>query len=174
MGKTGEQRGLCIGDKVMVTCEEQIAYPIDKDEFRQRLCTAVKNAEFKGKKDEWHNTHTCPLRDPATSAEFATSGLGEVMNPKVRFTQSSIPRYCRDIIPHKFVVPLTEQQFLAERRPGVFHRIVEDLATNITGERGHGAFGSDMQHGAALPRKRMVEKLTHLNRQVPAIWESVC
>jgi hypothetical protein len=161
-----ESMTVCVGDKALISVEEPLMYPASEMERKGRNHSIDAKA-FKNKKDKvWDTdkkTNTvrgCPLRDPCLSSEYAASGL-ESMIPKVPFKQHIIPNYCTDIIPHKYVLPFTEQQFRQERRPGIWPHVLDDLAAfkQASGQ---------IQRGST-PAKSQVTHLTKIERKIPVI-----
>ncbi|CAE7447491.1 MKK1 [Symbiodinium natans] len=155
MGQPGHRSALCIGDKAMLVVEEPFQYPKDPSDFRKQFCVG----DFAKNKKEWPAPGV-PLREPCLSSEYAESGLGDLV-PKRPFKQSFIPTFCDDIIPHKYVMPLTEKEFLDKHKPGYFGRIMDDMAKRS---------GSDLRDQLPYrsgPNKPIVSHLTHMNRHVP-------
>lgn len=160
LGQAGFQRTICVGDKAMMVTEEPLLYPQTPQEFRNRFVVG----RYDSVKKEWPRDKDgrdrgAPLRDPCLSSEYQASGLGEMV-PKVLFKQSIIPNYCSDTLPHKFVLPFTEQQFRQERFPGVWPYILDDLAAQKAGRSG--GYGG-------RPTRTVVTHLSHVQRQVPVI-----
>ncbi|CAE8611513.1 unnamed protein product [Polarella glacialis] len=157
-GQPGERRALCVGDKAMLVVEEPFLYPLNEEEFRRRFCIGSfdksKGKSLGGK--EWFSTDKlgAPLREPCLSSEYSQSGLADIV-PKVPFKQSFIPSFCEDIMPHRYVLPLSEKEHLDRNLPGFFPRIVENLVKN-----------GKQEFFASSARKPIVSHLTHVNRQV--------
>ncbi|CAE8604779.1 unnamed protein product [Polarella glacialis] len=157
-GQPGERRALCVGDKAMLVVEEPFLYPLNEEEFRRRFCIGSfdksKGKSLGGK--EWFSADKlgAPLREPCLSSEYSQSGLADIV-PKVPFKQSFIPSFCEDIMPHRYVLPLSEKEHLDRNLPGFFPRIVENLVKN-----------GKQEFFASSARKPIVSHLTHVNRQV--------
>jgi len=153
MGQSGHKSALCIGDKAMLVVEEPFLYPKDAADFRKQFCVGD---YVKGKKDgqAWR----VELREPCLSSEYAESGLGELV-PKRPFKQSFIPTFCDDIIPHKYVMPLSEKEFLDKHKPGFFNRILDDMASKASSDH-------TLPYRSG-PNKPVVSHLEHMNRHVP-------
>ncbi|CAK0829627.1 unnamed protein product [Prorocentrum cordatum] len=156
LGKAKNRRALCIGDKALLVCEEPLQYPKDALEFRRRFCLG----QFDPKAKHWPDKNRgATLRAPCLSSEYADSGLGEV-TPKHPFMQAFIPKSCTDMIPHKFVLPLTEKEFVDKSLPGCYTRILQDLVT-------HSGLQSKSGHRSGYT-KPVVDHLSHIYRQIPA------
>jgi len=157
----GEQKTVCVGDNALMVIEEPLLYPVSKGEFRSRF-VQTNGGKFDANRKDWPKPQRgAELRDPCLSSEYARSGLGE-LNPKVPFRQSVIPNYCTDIIPHKYVLPLSEQQFRADRRPGVWPLILDDLAEEKIAAKAGGP-------SRVIGARSVVTHLTHVKRQVPVV-----
>ncbi|CAL1153084.1 unnamed protein product [Cladocopium goreaui] len=160
MGQTSQRSSLCVGDKApkqcVASCEPvPFSYPKDASEFRKQFCVG----EFSAKKKEW-GAPGAPLREPCLSSEYADSGLGELV-PKRPFKQSFIPTFCDDIMPHKYVLPLSEKDFVDQHKSGFWTRIMDDFAKGVArGEH------RDLPYRSG-PNKPVVSHLTHMNRHVP-------
>lgn len=155
MGQPGQRSALCVGDKAMLIVEEPFLYPKDASEFRKQFCVG----EYSAKKKDWPHPGA-PLREPCLSSEYADSGLGELV-PKRPFKQSFIPTFCDDIMPHKYVLPLSEKEFTDKHKPGFWTRIMDDFAKGVArGEQ------RDLPYRSG-PNKPIVSHLTHMNRHVP-------
>jgi len=155
MGQAGQRSSLCVGDKAMLIVEEPFNYPKDASEFRKQFCVG----EYSAKKKEWPHPGA-PLRDPCLSSEYADSGLGELV-PKRPFKQSFIPTFCDDIMPHKYVLPLSEKEFVDKHKAGFWTRIMDDFAKGVA--RGE---ARELPYRSG-PNKPVVSHLTHMNRHVP-------
>jgi len=168
LGEATEKRSLCVGDKAMMSVSEPLIYPDSDKDFRRRFCPGTwKTPGHAG--DPWEK-RGCLLRQPCLSSEYHESGLGDLV-PKEPFTQSFIPAFCKNIIPHKFVVPITEKSFLDRRLPGFYPQIMQDLAYYGDGEartfsgRHQGAAAKiATQSGMAKPQ---CQYLREMNKQVP-------
>jgi len=147
---------LCVGDKAMLRVEEPLVYPKEEVEFRRRFIPGV----FEARKQQagW----VAPLRDPSLSHEYAASKLDK-LDPPPPFKQKYLPTHSDDIIPHKYVLPQSEQDFMKEARPGVYWRIVEHLAAQEVQRQGQNKNPPD-QHTPAV-----VTELSHLMRHAPSI-----
>jgi len=158
-----DQSALCVGDTAMICTEEPVSYPQTNQEFRVRFCQGsyidgarTWPAEEKDKGSG--KDRGAKLREPCLSSEYAASGLGDLV-PKVHFKQGVIPNYCTDIMPHKFVMPLTEKQFKQQNKPGIYPIILDALTDEkkVTQHR--------ILPGAAP--KTVVTHLTHMSRRIP-------
>jgi hypothetical protein len=161
MGQAENRRALCVGDKAMLVAEEPCFYPESSSEFSKRFCQGVfdpKKAQGKSWADDDKDSRGVPLREPCLSSEYQESGLGSLV-PKRPFKQSFLPSFCTDIIPYKFVLPMSEKQFLDQHLPGYYHKIMDDLVKHQDPKASRGQRGS----GA----NKVVTHLSHLSRQVP-------
>jgi len=143
-----EQTALCVGEKAMLCCEEPMVSPNGSDPKRFI-------------KKPWKGLE-CPLREPCLSSEYADSGLEDCM-PDHPFNQSIIPNYCEDIIPHKYVMPLTEQKFRAKRLPGVYWRVMDSLVP----KDGRDGRRNISPAGTVTAKNRVVTTMTHVVKHVP-------
>jgi hypothetical protein len=155
----GQQAVFCVGDKVLLPVEEPLLYPRDEVEFRKRLVpgtykTNAWEASLLGNERAWY----APLRDPYMSHEYEASGLDKLSQGK-KVSQRMIPRDCYDTIPHKYVMPRSELDFLQEGRPGVFWRVASKLAENPR----RVLQDNSNQKGPMV----VVDELSHVVRQVP-------
>lgn len=137
----------------MLVVEEKLDYPQSKNEFERKIYPG----QF-GKKTEWEQAGLVCLRDPCITSEYHDSGLRQMI-PEFRFKQSFIPSSCRDLIPHKFILPLTEKEYLDRALPGVWWRVVDHLAKKMDQE-GNKKNRSNLDN-------RFVEHLSHTTRQIP-------
>eukprot|EP00928_Gymnodinium_smaydae_P067961 TRINITY_DN5099_c0_g2_i2.p1 TRINITY_DN5099_c0_g2~~TRINITY_DN5099_c0_g2_i2.p1 ORF type:complete len:3332 (+),score=752.58 TRINITY_DN5099_c0_g2_i2:2916-12911(+) len=131
-GQQSAKRALCVGDKAMLVVEEPLLYPANQDEFRKRFIDGKwneKDAKTAANNGGAWPKGRFPLRNPVLSSEYAASGLIDAV-PKVPFKQGFIPNFCDDIVPHKFLMPLTEKVFLDQNQPGTFASIMDDLVDN--------------------------------------------
>jgi len=150
---------ICVGDKAMLKVEEPLSYPANDVEFRRRCLPG----EFdKNSSKKAGMAWTAPLRDPSMSHEYKQSGLEKLEKPP-GFKQRYLPNNCEDVIPYKYVLPMTEADFIRNSRPGVFWRILEDY---VLAEG-----GSEARKAPATPKDKyppvIVERLSHLQRQIP-------
>jgi len=161
----GDQKTICVGDNALLVVEEPLMYPESANEARRRFS----QSGYKKESKDWPKVkgsvpgqepraRGAALRDPCLSSEYAASEL-EHMTPKVPFKQSVIPNYCTDIIPHKYVLPLSEQQFRTEMRPGLWPLILDDLATTRRLE--------NVKVTRVVPQKIIVTHLSHATRKIP-------
>eukprot|EP00397_Hematodinium_sp_SG-2012_P000048 GEMP01000048.1.p1 GENE.GEMP01000048.1~~GEMP01000048.1.p1 ORF type:complete len:3361 (+),score=619.04 GEMP01000048.1:133-10215(+) len=115
---------ICIGDKATVLVEQPQMYPANEREYRRRYLLG----KFEAKKvGTMPPAYSMPLRDPLLMHEYTASGLKEA-DPKFKFNQTFIPDYCRDVAPHRFVLPLTEAEFNKKRCPGVYWRLMDEVS----------------------------------------------
>jgi len=112
--------------------------------------------EFSKEASQKASVWNAPLRDPALSHEYAFSRLDKLENPPA-FKQKFIPTHCDDMIPHKYVLPQSEQEFIMQARPGVFWRIVDGLAAKAEGPP-----TAVSKHAPVV-----VKELSHLVRNMP-------
>eukprot|EP00931_Biecheleriopsis_adriatica_P040925 TRINITY_DN23439_c0_g1_i1.p1 TRINITY_DN23439_c0_g1~~TRINITY_DN23439_c0_g1_i1.p1 ORF type:complete len:3484 (+),score=873.59 TRINITY_DN23439_c0_g1_i1:112-10563(+) len=157
-GQSGQKSALCVGDKAMLIVEEPFLYPKNPGDFRKQFCVGEFDPNL-GRRAEEYSGSGLPLREPCLSSEYGESGLGELV-PKQPFKQSFIPTFCDDIIPHKFVLPLSEKEFLERHKPGYWGRVMDDLAKNARSQ------GSRLPYISG-PNRPVVEHLSHNNRHVP-------
>eukprot|EP00928_Gymnodinium_smaydae_P067959 TRINITY_DN5099_c0_g1_i1.p1 TRINITY_DN5099_c0_g1~~TRINITY_DN5099_c0_g1_i1.p1 ORF type:complete len:3333 (+),score=742.01 TRINITY_DN5099_c0_g1_i1:194-10192(+) len=161
-----EKRAFCVGDKANLMVEEILTYPPNKEEFRRRFHqgnwdskTAAEAAQNGGL---WPSGGRVPLRQPCLSSEYAMSGFADLPR-KLPFRQGFIPNFCNDIVPHQFVLPLTEKQFLDKSLPGNFAKIVDDLVENppkdIQNGRNSGAPKHVVTHLSSVTKKISVTLL---------------
>jgi hypothetical protein len=168
-GKPGKERTLCVGDKALMEVEEPLYYPASKQELNMRKANGRDKWDEKAKeprdwpgfkKDKKDAGAGKPrgkeLRDPAQSAEYNASGLANQI-PKVKFRPGIIPAHCQDIFPYKYALPYSENDFIEERRPGVWPYILDDLCDNT-------AKKADLHAG--IPRQQVV---THLKRHIRSV-----
>eukprot|EP00928_Gymnodinium_smaydae_P014043 TRINITY_DN15093_c0_g5_i1.p1 TRINITY_DN15093_c0_g5~~TRINITY_DN15093_c0_g5_i1.p1 ORF type:complete len:3429 (-),score=728.45 TRINITY_DN15093_c0_g5_i1:188-10474(-) len=151
---------LCVGDKATMPVEEPINYPKTEQEHRRRFAPDDFQPELASRGAAWvtNGEPGAPLRDPSMSHEFSLSGLDKLPQPP-QFKQRYIPSSCEDILPHKYVMPTSEQQFIEEARPGVFWRVVDSLANSK--QRAEGAERQQDRNPI------IVDRLSHLTRHVP-------
>jgi hypothetical protein len=155
LGQPENRRALCVGDKAMLIVEEPFLYPESAAEFRKRFCVGTFENTKDWQTDDKGHQRGVTLREPALSSEYQESGLGNLI-PKEPFKQSFMPSFCNDVIPHKFVLPLSEKQFVDQHLPGYYHKIMDDLVENH----------KSSQKGRAVLRP-VVQYLTHNCRQIP-------
>eukprot|EP00435_Cladocopium_sp_Y103_P053038 s2501_g16.t2 len=75
--------------------------------------------------------------------------------------ESFIPTFCDDIMPYKYVLPLSEKDFMDRHKAGFWTRIMDDFAKGVArGEH------RDLPYRSG-PNKPVVSHLTHMNRHVP-------
>jgi len=153
--KRGEHNvALAVGDSAMLVVEEPLMYPRDEQEFRRRFLPGT----FDPSAAKRAGKFVADLRDPSLSHEYAISGLDR-LDPPVPFKQKFMPTVCDDIIPYKFVLPMTETDFMRQAWPGQFWRIMEDLIE----EKGRAV-------KEETPRKHpatVVSRLSHVTKKVP-------
>eukprot|EP00929_Paragymnodinium_shiwhaense_P065225 TRINITY_DN32718_c0_g3_i1.p1 TRINITY_DN32718_c0_g3~~TRINITY_DN32718_c0_g3_i1.p1 ORF type:complete len:3402 (+),score=1051.59 TRINITY_DN32718_c0_g3_i1:472-10206(+) len=159
LGQPNEKRALCVGDKAMLVVEEPMTYPPSEEEYRKRFFAGKWEQEQaeKTKGKGWPGNFT-ELRVPCLSSEYAESGLGDMV-PRHPFKQLFIPSFCSDIVPHKYVLPLSEKQFMDRRLPGYYGKIVDDIVQQGGAPKGRKA-------STAAP-KTVVNRISHINRSVP-------
>jgi len=155
LAKPENRRTICAGDKAMLMVEERLDYPRSEHEFNQRF---YPGQYVPGQRGWGKNNGPAPLRDPCLTSEYQESGLSEMVPPFI-FKQSFIPRSCHDVIPHKFILPLSEKEFLDRGLPGVWWRVLDNLAI-IASQPIDNKNRSNLQH-------RCVQHLSHITRQVP-------
>lgn len=157
VGHKEEKKAFCIGDRAVLMLEEVATYPGDATDFRKRFCTGQFDAKMAGK--VWDRV---PLREPCMSNEYTDSGLGDLV-PKVQFKSGFIPAFCYDIMPYRFVLPLTEKEHLQRGLPGYFHHIVSDLAKHPPKDH------STMGRYNTGPAKPVVNSLTSVHYHVSVV-----
>mmetsp|Transcript_14093 Transcript_14093/g.26206 ORF Transcript_14093/g.26206 Transcript_14093/m.26206 type:complete len:3581 (+) Transcript_14093:145-10887(+) len=158
MTKPGQHRTLCVGDSALLYTEEPILYPKNEISARRRFVKSYDKKE----KDWPKKDRGAELRDPALSSEWIDSGLAEVQATHgIRFKQKVIPNYCgrQDILPHKFLLPLTEQEFQERQCPGVWPMIMNDVVKNPK--------SSEKQLGPKTHSSTVVDHLSHTSRKIP-------
>jgi len=154
---------VCVGDKITLKVERPQTYPISKIEYRRRYMSFSapfsdqKRGEERKKKEASRSTYEyeLPLRQPALIHEYINSGLDLMAggysesDKQLRFEQTFIPDFCRDVVPYKYVLPLSERQFILKRLPGIYWRVADQLCK-------------------ANKENLLVETLTHLYKNVVA------
>ncbi|CEM25930.1 unnamed protein product [Vitrella brassicaformis CCMP3155] len=138
------------GCQALLMMEEPMRYPQDERAYRRRFLPGTYKENDQQTYARSGQPWPAPLREPATAWEFKASGL-ELLGMKLE--PHRIPVYCSDVIPHKFVLPASEQEFVLGKFPGVWHRILGDNANLII--------------------NKAVEQLTHLKKPLPVTVLSV-
>eukprot|EP00913_Durusdinium_trenchii_P032575 g30495.t2 len=148
---------LCVGDKAMLRVEEPLAYPLNEVEYRRRGFPG----EFQpGRRrgDFW----AAPLREPSVSYEYKASGLDQ-MDPPYPFKQRYMSNSHDDVVPHKFVLPAAEAEFVSQVKPGSYHRIMDMLVAEKGPELQKQQSGETEKKYSTI----VVDKLSHLIRHIP-------
>eukprot|EP00929_Paragymnodinium_shiwhaense_P000295 TRINITY_DN100533_c0_g1_i1.p1 TRINITY_DN100533_c0_g1~~TRINITY_DN100533_c0_g1_i1.p1 ORF type:complete len:3625 (-),score=1181.40 TRINITY_DN100533_c0_g1_i1:304-11178(-) len=153
---------LAVGDKALLRVEEQLLYPKSELEYRHRF--------FPGKHGEPQFVNgsspgapwTAPLREPSMSHEWTISGF-ERLETAPQFKQKYIPTHCDNIVPCKYVLPLSEAQFVEESKAGSWHRVLDEICKTPADQ--NEALKEAQKTGRAPVH--IVEKLSHLNKNVP-------
>jgi hypothetical protein len=103
-----------IGDRVILSLEQDFKYPSSKEEYRRRFCTSLVGEQFQSNKAGG----PCPLREPADEYELRISGLAQTH-------VIPLPSYTERPVPFKFVLPSDELEFKRRGFPGVWQRLLE-------------------------------------------------
>lgn len=135
----------CIGDQAVLIVERLPIYPDTRAEFTRNLWPGEYNWAAGGQ------PCVLPLREPCTVHEFEHSGL-EALREHEEFKEQAGHTWGNNPVPYKFMLPASEVEFHQRRLPGVFRRIVDQLAVGHAG-----------QHHAH-PRRPVVERLTHVRQ----------
>ncbi|CAK9114839.1 unnamed protein product [Durusdinium trenchii] len=146
-----------VGDKAMLRVEEPLAYPLNEVEYRRRGFPG----EFQpGRRrgDFW----AAPLREPSVSYEYKASGLDQ-MDPPYPFKQRYMSNSHDDVVPHKFVLPAAEAEFVSQMKPGSYHRIMDMLVAEKGPELQKQQSGETEKKYSTI----VVDKLSHLIRHIP-------
>jgi hypothetical protein len=166
VGQPSEKKCLCVGDKAMLMVEEPLTYPSTELEYRTRFFNgkwdrkhANDAAANRDHPDAWPDGYV-ELRQPCLSSEYALSGLVDVV-PRVPFKQSFIPKFCGDVLPHKFVLPPTEKEFIERNLPGFFPKIVDDFVARKGDNK-----NKQSRRGPAM---NVVERLTTFSHKIPVV-----
>jgi len=114
---------VCVGDKVILKVERPQMYPTDQREYRRRFLPGKYSDKEKAASKD---SYKVPLRQPSLMHEYKNSGIADLDGAAV-FKQTMIPDFCRDVVPYKYVLPLTESAFQKKQLPGVYWRVVDDL-----------------------------------------------
>lgn len=152
--RLGAQSVICVGDKATLKVEEPILYPRDENEHRKRYFPGTYDKSLIGRQT------VQKLRDPFMSHEHALSGLERL---EATFKQRNLQGTNDDILPHRFVLPTTEQAHLETAKPGVYWRILNDLAAQARQQQAQG----QQQTRAGKPPPQIVGGLSHLVKHVP-------
>lgn len=154
--RLGAQMVICVGDKAMIKAEEPISYPKDETEFRRRCFPGKFDAKNMGKQG------AVTLRDPFMSHEYTLSGLEKVHDYRFKM-KNFVGNAPDDLLPHKYVLLASEQAHIESSKPGVYWRILNDLAKNRKSQ-GHDAAPAGAR---GKPPPQVVSTLTHLLKNVP-------
>uniref|UniRef100_A0A0G4HEV0 C2 domain-containing protein n=1 Tax=Chromera velia CCMP2878 TaxID=1169474 RepID=A0A0G4HEV0_9ALVE len=155
------QDKLLVGSKLLVMCERPQVYPVDERAWRRRFLPQGEDEDFPDVKElGWKQNEkkffdsgelwSAPLRDPATLWEWEAGGVAKAFEPK------NIPDYCSDVIPHKFVMPVSEQEHDKAALPGIWHRILQQRVG-----------GTEKSDAVRYPPDSLVTSLTHTREALP-------
>jgi len=149
---------VCVGDKAMLQVEEPISYPLNEVEYRRRgFSGEFQLARRRG--EAW----SAPLREPCQSNEYKASGLGE-LTPPAPFKQRVLSNSHDDLVPHKYVLPMTEADHMSQVKPGTYWRIMDSLVV----DKGQELQQKMLNHEVIKKHNpQVVEKLSHLTRNIP-------
>merc|ERR1740129_2093213 len=157
---------ICVGDNAMIVCEEMLTYPKDEIEFRRRCFPGSFESRSRKGGGGGGRGWSAELRDPWMSHEYVISGL-ESLDKQHTYKPRNMALNCEDVIPYKFLLPQSEVEFLKQKKPGVFWRVMDDLVEMK---------GKDVKHDVSkdtprTPRAKLlqtvVDHLTHTVKQVP-------
>ena len=93
---------------------------------------------------------------------WQASGLDK-LTPPYPFKQRYLSSSHEDMVPHKFVLPSTEAEFLSSVKPGTYWRILDNMVVEKQQEL-QKTPSPEQEQGLKPP---IVEKLSHLIRHIP-------
>lgn len=183
-----DSRSICVGDKAMMLVEEELLYPETELEARNRYIQDYNAAlrawpaapapatteKGSGSTTEGAQDKSTPgrdpsgpsrgavLRHPALSSEYADSELSH-LHPPEPFRPSVIPGRCTDILPHRYVLPLLEEEFVRRQLPGIWPLVLDDLAQTAQVSRG----GRPKSTAQSRTDRTVVSHLKYVARPVP-------